>query len=56
METEPTVLMQIFDVIFGCAFYIIGCGLGLYALGLLSRLPGLNDSLGRPVIKVLYKK
>lgn len=24
METEPTVLMQIFEIVFGCIFYIVG--------------------------------
>lgn len=49
-------MKTVFEILFGLLFYIIGCGLGLYVLGLLSRLPGLNDSLGKPVIKVHYKK
>lgn len=47
---------NVIDILCNVVFFIIGCGLGLYVLGLLSRMPGLNDSLGKPVIKVHYKK
>ncbi len=46
----------VFEILFGALIYIVGCGLGIYLLCLLSRLPGWNDSLGKPVIKVYYKK
>ena len=49
-------MKTVFEILFGLLFYIIGCGIGLYVICLLSRLPGLNDSLGKPVIKVYYKK
>ena len=38
METEPTVLMQIFDVIFGCVFYIVGVVGFLFFLHLINHL------------------
>ena len=47
---------NVIDILCNVVFYIIGCGIGLYVICLLSRLPGLNDSLGKPVIKVHYKK
>jgi len=46
METEPTVLMQIFDVIFGCVFYIVGVVGFLFLLGVIDKF--FEDNSGGP--------
>ena len=46
----------VFEILFSVLLYVVGCGLGIYLFCLLSRIPGPNDSLGKPVIKVYYKK
>ena len=49
METVLGILLEI-------AFSICVLGVWYVVLKLLLRFPGLNDSLGKPVIKVYYKK
>lgn len=46
METEPTVLMQIFEIVFGCIFYIVGVVGFLFLLGIINKF--FEDNSGGP--------
>lgn len=47
---------MVLDILFKLVLFIGVLGVWYVVLKLLSRIPGLNDSLGKPVIKVHYKK
>ena len=46
----------VLDILFKLVLSIGVLGVWYVVLKLLLRIPGLNDSLGKPVIKVHYKK